>query len=119
MADDEDRETAYKVPDEAAPIAVVPLPNDMDADYSPQYVKLARMLRAGIWSGNIRPSSSVRAADLVEEYGVSAMVALAALNMLAANSYVTRPGNFRPYKVTWDIARMPAKRNESAEVTGS
>jgi len=32
-------------------IADLPMLNDMDADYSPQYVKLARILRGKIESG--------------------------------------------------------------------
>jgi len=81
------------------PIAALPAPNDMDADYSPQYVKLARRLRRRIESGAIRPLSPVRAADLSAEYGVSAPVALAALDMLAANGYMYRPDRFHAYEV--------------------
>jgi DNA-binding GntR family transcriptional regulator len=83
-------------------ISDLPMLNDIDADYSPQYVKLARRLRRRIESGAIRPLSPVRAADLSAEYGVSLPVALAALDMLAANGYVDKPDRFQSHRVSWD-----------------
>ena len=87
-----------------ARIAALPAPGDMDADYSPQYVKLARRLRRQIESGAIRHLSPVRSADLTAEYGVSLPVALAALDMLAANGYVDKPDRFQSHQVSWDGA---------------
>jgi hypothetical protein len=81
------------------PVTSVPVPDDMDADYSPQYVRLARKLRADIESGVLRHPGRVRATGLSERYGVSAPVARAALTMLAANSYVHRLDRFHTYKV--------------------
>ncbi len=85
-------------------ITDLPMLNDMDADYSPQYVKLARILRSKIESGQHRHGDALPAADLAEEYGVSVRVAWHALAMLAANRYVHQPGRFAPYTVTWRAA---------------
>lgn len=83
------------------PIAELPMLNDIDADYSPQYVKLARVLRGKITSGEHKPGDPLPVAVLASEYHVSAWIAVAALDMLAANQYITRPARFRPYQVTW------------------
>lgn len=81
-------------------ISAVPVPHDMDADYAPQYVKLARILRDEITSGNLKHADTLPASRLAAEYRVSVQVAYAALEMLEANRYVTRPGPFRCYRVT-------------------
>jgi DNA-binding GntR family transcriptional regulator len=86
-------------------ITDLPMLNDIDADYSPQYVKLARILRAKITSGDYVLGDALRSADLVREHGVSARVAWHTLAVLAANRYVARTGAVGPYRVTW-----PAKR---------
>ena len=83
------------------PIADLPMLNDMDADYSPQYVKLARIIRNKIESGDLEHSAPLPAANLAAEYGVSVRVACVALAMLAANRYVARTGSFEPYRVNW------------------
>ena len=85
-------------------IADLPMLHDMDADYSPQYVKLARILRDKIKSGEHQHDATLPAADLAQEYGVSVRVALHALEMLAANRYVGQPGRFACYTVTWRAA---------------
>jgi DNA-binding GntR family transcriptional regulator len=84
-----------------ADISDLPMLNDMDADYTPQYIKLARVLRCEIESGQFQRGDTLPAADLAREHGVSIKVAWNALAMLAANRYVIRPGNFTPYTVTW------------------
>jgi DNA-binding GntR family transcriptional regulator len=83
-------------------ISDLPVPDDLDADYSPQYVKLARIVRGKIESGQYQPGDSVPAAFLEDEFKVSTQVACAALAMLASNRYVVRPGSFKPYRVTLD-----------------
>jgi DNA-binding GntR family transcriptional regulator len=83
-------------------ISELPMLHDMDADYSPQYVKLARLLRSKIQSGELGRSMSLPASHLATEYQVSIPVAYAALEMLAANRYVGRPKGTRSYCVTWD-----------------
>ena len=74
-----------------AAISDLPMLNDMDADYSPQYVKLARVLRDKIKSGDLRHAGPLPASGLATDYGVSVRVAYAALEMLAANRYIERP----------------------------
>jgi DNA-binding GntR family transcriptional regulator len=82
-------------------ISDLPMLHDIDADYSPQYVKLARILRSKIESGHYKHGDPIPAAELVHEHEVSMRVAWTALAMLAANRYVTHPAAFRPYSVTW------------------
>jgi hypothetical protein len=73
----------------------------IDADYSPQYVKLARVLRDKIESGQYRRGDSLPAADLAGQYKVSVRVTCNALAMLAANRYLNRPGPFSSYNIIW------------------
>lgn len=82
-------------------ISDLPMLHDIDADYTPQYVKLARIVRARIESGHYEHGDPIPAADLVYAHRVSVRVARAALAMLAANRYVTQTAAFRPYSVTW------------------
>ena len=84
-----------------AGISDLPMLHDIDADYSPQYIKLARILRGKIESGQYRRGDSLKAADLAGQYEVSVRVACNALTTLAANRYVSRPGPFRSYSVIW------------------
>jgi DNA-binding GntR family transcriptional regulator len=81
-------------------ISDLPMIHDMDADYSPQYVKLARILRDKIKAGDLKRTEPLPSPGLASEYGVSVRVAQAALSMLAANRYVTRPGNSGFYRVS-------------------
>jgi DNA-binding GntR family transcriptional regulator len=80
-------------------ISDLPVLGDIDADYSPQYVKLARILRDKIRSGDLGPLAPLPASGLAAEYDVSARVACAALEMLAASRYVERPEGRRSYRV--------------------
>jgi DNA-binding GntR family transcriptional regulator len=82
-------------------ISDLPMLNDIDADYSPQYVKLARLLRAKIESGHYQHGDNLPSDDLAREYEVSMRVVWHALAMLAANRYVHCTGNFASYRVTW------------------
>jgi len=84
-----------------AGISDLPMLHDIDADYSPQYVKLARVLRGKIESGQYRQGDSLPADELASQYTVSVRVTYNALAMLAANRYVSRPGAFRSYRVSW------------------
>ena len=83
-------------------ISDLPMPHDIDADYSPQYVKLARVLREKIESSQYKPGDPIPAASLVREHKVSMRVAWHALAMLAANRYLARSDSFKPYHVTWN-----------------
>jgi DNA-binding FadR family transcriptional regulator len=81
-------------------ISALPARGDIDADYSPQYVKLARIIRAKIKSGGYKAGDPIPADALMAEYQVSKPTAQAALQMLAANNHVTCPAYFQPYRVT-------------------
>ncbi|MGH3292955.1 MAG: hypothetical protein ACRDP7_14205 [Trebonia sp.] len=85
-------------------ISDLPMLHDMDADYTPQYVKLARVIRGKIESGDLAP---LPAATLAAEYGVYVRVACVALAMLAANRFVPRTGSFAPYQVSWKAGQKP------------
>ena len=78
-----------------------PMLHDIDADYTPQYVKLARIIRDRIESGHSQHGDPIPAADLVHAHRVSYRVARAALAMLAANRYVTHMAPFQHYRVIW------------------
>jgi DNA-binding GntR family transcriptional regulator len=82
-------------------ISDLPMLNDIDADYSPQYVKLARILRRKIETGEYKRGDCIPAASLMSEHKVSRQVAYSALAMLAANLYVAQQVSFKPYHVTW------------------
>ncbi|HEX3962477.1 MAG TPA: GntR family transcriptional regulator [Trebonia sp.] len=86
-------------------ISELPMLHDIDADYTPQYVKLARVIRDKIKSGELGHLAPLPAASLAAKYGVSVRVACVALAMLAANRYVTRAGTFAPYHVSWQASR--------------
>ena len=82
-------------------ISDLPMIHDLDADYAPQYVKLARILRDKITSGQYQHGDPLPSDKLATEYGVSIRVVWHTMEMLAANRYVHRPGRFIPYTVTW------------------
>jgi DNA-binding GntR family transcriptional regulator len=77
------------------------MPSDTAAGYSPQYVKLARILRSKIVSGQYQHGVGLPSAGLIRQHEVSVTVACHALAMLAANRYVNRLGKFASYRVTW------------------
>jgi DNA-binding transcriptional regulator YhcF (GntR family) len=85
-------------------ISDLPMLNDIDADYTPQYVKLARILRTKIESGGYKHGDRVPAGVLAREHNISVKVAWRALAMLATNRYLARPGPFDPYHVTYDAS---------------
>jgi hypothetical protein len=80
----------------------LPMLHDIDADYSPQYVKLARITQDKIESGEYERLAAIPATGLAGAYGVSIRVAYAALAILGANRYVGRVRGLKSYRVTWD-----------------
>jgi DNA-binding GntR family transcriptional regulator len=84
-----------------AEISDLPMLHDIDADYAPQYVKLARILRGKIESSEYKRGDALPASNLAREHGVSIRVVWNALSMLAANRYVRLPGGFKSYQVIW------------------
>jgi DNA-binding GntR family transcriptional regulator len=89
-----------------AEISDLPMLHDIDADYSPQYVKLARILRDKIESGKYKRGDALPTTDLAHEHGVSVRVVWSALAMLTANRYVSLPGSFKSYRVIWSPNNM-------------
>ena len=57
-----------------ADIPDLPMLHDIDADHSPQYVKLARILRDKITSGEYQHGDLLMASALVSEHRVSIRV---------------------------------------------
>jgi DNA-binding GntR family transcriptional regulator len=75
-----------------------PSPDDLDADYVPAYIKLARLLRAKIEASEIRPFTLLPSApSLAAAHGVGPETAAHALRALAAAGYARHlPG--KPYQ---------------------
>ena len=84
-----------------AGISDLPMLHDMDADYSPQYVQLARILRDKITSGQYKHGGPLPIGQLATEYKVSVRVASQAMDMLASNRYADRPGRSASYVTAW------------------
>jgi hypothetical protein len=61
----------------------LPMLHDIDADYTLQYIKLARVLRDKIESGKYKHGDALPASDLAQEHKVSVRVTWNALSMLA------------------------------------
>jgi DNA-binding GntR family transcriptional regulator len=80
-------------------ISDLPMPHEIYADYSLQYVKLVRVLRGKIESGEYRQGDILPAADLAHEYNMSIRVTYNALAVLAANRFVSRPDGCTSYTV--------------------
>lgn len=84
-----------------ADISDLPMLHDIDADYSPQYIKLAWALRGTIESGQYRQGNILPAADIARKYKVCIRVTYCAFAILAANRYISHPGAATSYSVTW------------------
>ena len=69
-------------------------------NYSPKYVKLARILHDKIEACHYQQGEKLPAAGLSTEHQVSERVVRHALETLAANRYVWLPGAFTVYVVT-------------------
>ena len=83
-------------------------PDDIDADYVPAYIKLARLLRAQIASGEIKPYALLPTTSaLAKEHGIGPETAAHALRSLARSGYARHlPG--MPYQ-----ALNPRKANNA------
>ncbi len=75
--------------------------HDIDADYSPQYVKLARIIRGKIESGEYKRMDALPAAGLADAYGVSMQVAYAALTIRYDRTSSASRGGSRLVSVGW------------------
>jgi DNA-binding GntR family transcriptional regulator len=82
------------------PLSAIPKPNDMDADHTPAFLKLARILRDQIHAGDYKPGAKLPSSTtLARDHGVSRRTALHALEVLAANNHITRTSDSSPYRV--------------------
>jgi hypothetical protein len=84
-----------------ADISDLLVPCDIEAGYSPRYVKLAWILRARTESGQYQRGGVLPAIGLASEHTASLWGICCALAMLAANRYVSRPGIVTSCSITW------------------
>jgi DNA-binding FadR family transcriptional regulator len=75
---------------------------ELDADCTPQYMRVARAVRARIMDGTYPKLSLVPGSrELAEEFGVSKVVALHGLTVLVRAEYL-RHVESKPHQVIWD-----------------
>src|ERR1700678_1605236 len=97
------------------PMQVAPR-NDLDADYTPRYIWLAKLLRGWIEDGTYPPGSLLpSSARLAAVHGVSRATAPPALAVLTKSSHV-RHGDSKPHQVIW---RPAAAATAQASFPGS
>jgi hypothetical protein len=108
------RETGPKI----LAISDLPMLNDIEGDYSPEYIKFARIIRDKITSGELSRSATLLATNLVAEYHVSAQVAYAVLGMLATNRYIARPEGARFYASPGASATLIGRPNHHVSAYG-
>ena len=76
-------------------------PGDLDTDYTPRYIFLARLLRGQIEDGTYPPGSLLPSSKrLASEHEVSTATALHALEMLVQSGHV-RHIESKPHQVIW------------------
>jgi DNA-binding transcriptional MocR family regulator len=66
----------------------VPDDSDLNADYAPKRIKLARILRVRIQRGDFKNGQYLGRIELAAEYGVSPNTVFYALSALSVNGYV-------------------------------
>lgn len=87
---------------------------ELDADYTPEYVKLARRVRARIKNGTYPRWSCIPGSrKLAGEFGVSQVVALHGLTVLVRAGYL-RHVESMPHQVIWDGQAETAETEERA-----
>jgi DNA-binding GntR family transcriptional regulator len=78
--------------------------NDLDADYTPRYIWLAKLLRGWIEDGTYPPGSLLpSSARLAEVHSVSKATALRALAALTKSGHV-RHVDSKPHQVIWRLS---------------
>ena len=81
---------------------------ELDADYTPQYVKVARRVRARIKDGTYPVLSCVPGSrTLAAEFGVSQVVVLHGLTILVRAGYL-RHVESKPHQVIWNGSEQDA-----------
>jgi DNA-binding transcriptional MocR family regulator len=85
------------------------LMDDLDADYTPRYIRLARLLREWIEDGTYPPGSLLpSAARLAEAHTVSKATARHALGVLVKTGHA-RHVESKPHQVIWRLAKHTGK----------
>jgi GntR family transcriptional regulator len=80
---------------QAAPVS------ELDTDYTPRYIRLARLLRGQIEDGTYPPGSLLPSSKrLATAHAVSTATALHALEMLVDSGYA-RHVESKPHQVIW------------------
>jgi DNA-binding FadR family transcriptional regulator len=83
--------------------------DDLDADYTPRYIWLARLLRGEIEDGTYPPGSLLpSSARLAEAHTVSRATARHALGVLVRTGHA-RHVESKPHQVIWRLADHPRK----------
>jgi DNA-binding transcriptional MocR family regulator len=78
--------------------------NDLDADYTPRYIWLAKLLRGRIEDGTYSPGSLLpSSARLAAVHSVSRATALHALDVLTKSGHV-RHVDSKPHQVIWRLS---------------
>jgi DNA-binding GntR family transcriptional regulator len=81
---------------------------ELDADYTPQYVQVARRVRARIKDGTYPTLSCVPGSrTLASEFGVSQVVVLHGLTILVRAGYL-RHVESKPHQVIWNRSEQNA-----------
>jgi hypothetical protein len=95
MTDERNRERPKGDAVQAAPT------HDLDADYTPRYICLARLLRGKIEDGSYPPGSLLPSSkQLASVHEVSTVTALHALEMLVRSGHA-RHVESKPHQVIW------------------
>ena len=86
----------------------------MDADYTPRYIRLARLLRGRIEDGTYPLGSLLPSATrLAERHMVSKATALHALEVLVKSGHA-RHIKSKPHQVSWRQARHDEEPDDAA-----
>ena len=101
---------ARTMPVTAAETSGKPAPrDDLDGDYTPRYIWLARLLRGGIEDGTYPPGSLLpSSARLAEAHTVSKATARHALGVLVKSGHARRVES-KPYQVIWHLGDHAGK----------
>ena len=88
--------------------------DDLDADYTPRYIRLAKLLRGGIEDGTYPPGSLLpSSARLAEAHTVSRATARHALTLLVRSGHA-RHIESKPHQVIWRLAEHAGRPGDPA-----
>jgi DNA-binding GntR family transcriptional regulator len=88
--------------------------DDLDADYTPRYIRLARLLRGWIEDGTYPPGSLLpSSARLAQAHTVSQATARHALTVLVKTGHA-RHVESKPHQVIWRLAGHAGSPGDAA-----